>query len=97
MEPEYVVSLVDAAPAAADPAHAVPVDSAPADAVPMDAVEAAAKEAALVRRARFGTLPERIPASEMIEELRATPKGGDGYDEDRAWMHYSAATFLLFI
>lgn len=97
MGSEYVISLVEAAPEAADPARAVPVDAPPADAVPMDAAEAAAKEAARVRQARFGTLPERIPASDLVEELRATPKGGDGYDEDRAWMHYSAGTFLLFI
>lgn len=77
------------------PVDAVPLyvvsAQAPEDAVPMDAVEAAAKAAARLRRARFGALPARIAPADMVEEQPATPKAGDGYVEEQAWLHYGAA------
>lgn len=47
------------------------------------------------RHARFGTLPERIPYAAMVEEQPATPKAGDGYAEERSWLHYSCVALDL--
>ena len=48
-----------------------------------------AERAAQLRRARFGTLPEHIPYSAMVEEQPATPRSIDGYREERSWLYYS--------
>lgn len=47
------------------------------------------------RHARFGALPERIPYAAMVEEQPATPKAGDGYAEERSWLHYSCVALDL--
>jgi hypothetical protein len=57
--------------------------------------ESIVDSAAQARRARFGTLPERIPISAMVEEQPATPRGGDGYDAERSWLHYSCVALDL--
>lgn len=51
--------------------------------------------AAQVRRARFGTLPEPVPYSAMVEEQPATPKATDGYDAEHAWLYYSCVALDL--
>lgn len=51
--------------------------------------------AARARRARFGTLPEHIPYSAMVEEQPATPKAVDGYSEERSWLYYSCVALDL--
>ena len=59
-------------------------------------VQSAADEAAAeARHARFGHLPERIPATAMVEEQPATPKGLDGYDEEHSWLYYSCVALDL--
>ena len=51
--------------------------------------------AAQVRRARFGTLPEPIPYSAMVEEQPATPKAIDGHDAEHSWLYYSCVAIDL--
>ena len=61
-----------------------------------DAVTATPADGAeQARHARFGTLPERIPYAAMVEEQPATPKAGDGYAEERSWLHYSCVALDL--
>lgn len=55
------------------------------------AVDAAAK----ARKARFGTLPEPIPFSALVEEVPATPKSATDYDAERSWLHYSCLALDL--
>jgi hypothetical protein len=47
--------------------------------------------AAAARRARFGTLPERIRYEDMVEEKTATPNDPTRYDYDPegSWMSFS--------
>lgn len=61
----------------------------------MDTESITADGAAQARRARFGKLPEHIPYSAMVEETLATPKGVDGYSEERSWLHYSCVALDL--
>ena len=73
---------LDTIPATADAAS---TEDAP------DSVDVAAQ----ARRARFGHLPEPIPYSAMVEEQPATPRAGDGYDEERSWLYYSCVALDL--
>jgi hypothetical protein len=47
--------------------------------------------AAAIRRARFGTLPQRIRYEEMTEERPATPMDPAryAYNPEESWMFYS--------
>jgi hypothetical protein len=47
--------------------------------------------AAAARRARFGTLPERIRYEEMVEEKAATPMDPAryAYDPEGSWMSFN--------
>ncbi|MEV4334421.1 hypothetical protein AB0K02_28495 [Streptomyces sp. NPDC049597] len=45
--------------------------------------------AAAARRARFGTLPERIRQEDMVGEKAAAPKGPTRYDPEGSWMSFS--------
>lgn len=62
-----------------------------ADTAAAAAVDAAAK----ARKARFGTLPEPIPFSALVEEVPATPKSATDYDAERSWLHYSCLALDL--
>jgi hypothetical protein len=53
--------------------------------------------AAEARRARFGALPEPVPYSAMVQEQPAAPKGGDGYNDERAWLFHSCVALDLGI
>jgi hypothetical protein len=61
----------------------------------VDTTDTTIDAAAQVRRARFGTLPEPIPYSAMIEEQPATPRADDGYDAEHSWLHYSCVALDL--
>jgi hypothetical protein len=51
--------------------------------------------AAETRQARFGKLPEPIAHADMIQELRAVPKGGDDYNAERSWLFHSCVALDL--
>ncbi|MEU3777346.1 hypothetical protein AB0F11_29910 [Streptomyces sp. NPDC032472] len=50
-----------------------------------------AAEAADIRKARFGSLPDRVPFEDMVEERAAVPKDRavDAYDPDRMGVVFS--------
>jgi len=75
-------------------ADAVEAPGAP-EAADTTNVTDAAERAAQLRRARFGSLPEQIPYSAMVEEQPATPRAIDGYSEERSWLHYSCVALDL--
>ena len=53
--------------------------------------------AAAARRARFGTLPEPVPYSAMVEEqsVSAGSRAGDDYNAERAWLFHSCVALDL--
>ncbi|MFJ8593380.1 hypothetical protein [Streptomyces sp. NPDC093598] len=52
--------------------------------------------AAAARHARFGKLPERIRFEDMAEEAEATPGGGgNAYNPEGSWKHYSCLALDL--
>lgn len=56
-----------------------------------------ADTAAHARHVRFGSLPELIPYSAMVEEVPATPQAGDGFDPERSWLYHSCIALDLGI
>lgn len=53
--------------------------------------------AAQARRERFGTLPEPIPFSALVEEHAVGPRNraGDEYSAERAWLFHSCVALDL--
>lgn len=53
--------------------------------------------AAQARRERFGTLPEPIPFSDLVEEHEVGPRNraGDEYNAERAWLFHSCVALDL--
>ncbi|MFC8432562.1 hypothetical protein [Streptomyces sp. NPDC057253] len=49
------------------------------------------------RRARYGSLPERIRFEDMTEEVEAAPGGGANasYDPEGGWKYYSCLALDL--
>jgi hypothetical protein len=47
--------------------------------------------AAMARHARFGTLPERISYTDMVEvkAINSTNRAGDAYNPEGSWMNFS--------
>lgn len=45
--------------------------------------------AEISRRARFGTLPERITIEQMVEVKPASVSGATAYDPEASWMFMS--------
>lgn len=56
---------------------------------------AVADAAAQARHERFGTLPDPIPFSALVEEVPAAAKAGADYDAERSWLHYSCLALDL--
>lgn len=53
-------------------------------------------EAAALRRARFGSLPERIRLEDMTEGVEAAPHAVNApYDPEGAWKYYSCLALDL--
>lgn len=59
--------------------------------------ELAPDAAAAARRARYGTLPERIRFEEMAEGVEVAPSGAvnASYDPEGSWKHYSCLALDL--
>lgn len=51
--------------------------------------------AAEARRARFGTLPEPVPYSAMVEEQSVGSRAVDDYNAERAWLFHSCVALDL--
>ncbi|MGW2618715.1 hypothetical protein [Streptomyces sp. NPDC001500] len=59
--------------------------------VAVDVTGGAADSAAAARKARFGTLPERIRPDETVETQAVAPNDPTrhGYDPERSWTTFS--------
>ncbi|BCK66495.1 hypothetical protein Srufu_004480 [Streptomyces libani subsp. rufus] len=58
--------------------------------------ETAADAAAVARRARYGTLPERVRFEDMTEEVEGTPGRADAsYDPEGSWKYYTCLALDL--
>ncbi|MCA1223211.1 hypothetical protein [Streptomyces sp. 8L] len=53
--------------------------------------------AAAARRARFGTLPERVRYEDLVEEQQAVPNGAtrNGPDPEASWNHFNCLALDL--
>lgn len=58
--------------------------------------ETAADAAAVARRARYGTLPERVRFEDMTEEVEGTLGRADAsYDPESSWKYYTCLALDL--
>ncbi|MFJ9680619.1 hypothetical protein ACIRP2_21585 [Streptomyces sp. NPDC101194] len=62
----------------------------------MDKGIAADAAAAAARRARYGSLPERVRFEDMTEEVEGLPTGADAsYDSESSWKYHSCLALDL--